>query len=52
MDFTGNQTVQGPKDSFSENCTKGFKRFQTVNSSQFTFELFYSHNEGERSRCG
>jgi len=24
MDFTGNQTVQGPKDSFSANC-KPFK---------------------------
>jgi len=31
MDFTGNQTVQGPKDSFSANCSKGFKRFQTMN---------------------
>jgi len=29
MDFTGNQT--GPKDSFSANCSKGFKRFQTMN---------------------
>jgi len=31
MDFTGNQTVQGPKDSFSANCSKGFKRFQMMN---------------------
>jgi len=31
MDFTGNQTVQGPKDSFSANCSKGFKRLQTMN---------------------
>jgi len=28
MDFTGNQTVQGPKDSFNANCSKGFKRFR------------------------
>jgi len=27
MHFNGNQTVQGPKD----NCSKGFKRFQTMN---------------------
>jgi len=25
MDFNGNQTVQGSKDSFSANCSKGFK---------------------------
>jgi len=33
MHFTGNQTVQGPKDTFSTNykCSKGFKRFQTMN---------------------
>jgi len=31
MDFNGNQTVQGPKDSFSANCSKGFKQFQTMN---------------------
>jgi len=31
MDFNGNQTVQGPKHSFSANCSKGFKRFQTMN---------------------
>jgi len=31
MDFNGNQTVQGPKDSFSANCSEGFKRFQTMN---------------------
>jgi len=33
MDFNGNQTVQGPKDSFSQtaNCSKGFKRLQTMN---------------------
>jgi len=30
MHFTGNQTVQGSKDSFSANCSKGFKRFQTM----------------------
>jgi len=33
MDFSGNQTVQSPKDSFSANCSKGFKRFQTMNKS-------------------
>jgi len=31
MDFNGNQTVQGPKDSFSANCSKGFKQFQMMN---------------------
>jgi len=33
MDFNGNQTVQGPNDSFSaaSNCSKGFKRFQMMN---------------------
>jgi len=31
MDFIGDQTVQGPKDSFCANCSKGFKRFQTMN---------------------
>jgi len=31
MPFSGNQTVQGPKDSFSANCSKGFKRFQAMN---------------------
>jgi len=31
MDFNGVQTVQGPKDNFSANCTKGFKRHQTMN---------------------
>jgi len=30
MDFTGNQTVQGPKDSFSA-ASKDFKRHQTMN---------------------
>jgi len=30
MDFNGNQTVHGPKDSFSA-ASKGFKRFQTMN---------------------
>jgi len=30
MDFTGNQTVQGPKDSLSA-ASKGFKRHQTLN---------------------
>jgi len=30
MDFNGNQTVQGPKDSFSA-ASKGFKRHQTMN---------------------
>jgi len=34
MDFNGNQTVQGPKDSFSANCSKGFKRFQTMNKGK------------------
>jgi len=29
--FNGNQTVQGPKDCFSANCSKSFKRFQTMN---------------------
>jgi len=33
MHFTGNQMVQGPKDTFSANCSKGFKRFQTMNKS-------------------
>jgi len=31
MDFNGNQTVQGAKDTFSAKCSKGFKRFQTMN---------------------
>jgi len=31
MHFTGHQTVQGPKDSFSANCSKGFKQFQIMN---------------------
>jgi len=31
MDFNGNQKVQGPKDTFSANCSKGFKRFQAMN---------------------
>jgi len=31
MDLNGNQMVQDPKDSFSANCSKGFKRFQTMN---------------------
>jgi len=30
--YNGNQMVQGPKDSFSANCSKGFKRFQTMNN--------------------
>jgi len=30
MHFSGNQTVQGPNDSFSTNCSKGFKRIQTM----------------------
>jgi len=29
MDFIGNQTVQGPNESFSA-ASKGFKRHQTV----------------------
>jgi len=29
MHFSGNQTIQGPKDT--ANCSKGFKRFQTMN---------------------
>jgi len=31
MDFKGSQTVQGPKESFSANCSKSFKQFQTMN---------------------
>jgi len=31
MHFAGNQTVQGPKDNFSAKCSKGSKRFQTMN---------------------
>jgi len=31
MDFNGNQMVQGPKDSFNANCSKGFKQFQMMN---------------------
>jgi len=31
IDFNGNQTVQGPKDSFSAKCSKCFKLFQTMN---------------------
>jgi len=31
MDFIGDQTVQGPNESVSANCSKGFKRFQTTN---------------------
>jgi len=30
MAFIGNQTVQGPKESFNA-ASKGFKRFQTMN---------------------
>jgi len=33
MDFIGNQTVQGPNESFSA-ASKGFKRHQTMNISQ------------------
>jgi len=29
MDFSGNQTVQGPNDSFSA-ASKGFKRHQMI----------------------
>jgi len=29
--FNGNQTVQGPKDSLTANCSKGFKRSQMMN---------------------
>jgi len=30
---SGNQTIQGPKDTSVQtaNCSKGFKRFQTMN---------------------
>jgi len=31
MDITGNQTVNGPNESLSANCSKGFKLFQTMN---------------------
>jgi len=37
MQFTDNQTVQGPKDKLhiysvqTAKCSKGFKRFQTMN---------------------
>jgi len=31
MHFTGNQMVQGPKESFIANCSMGFKQFQTMN---------------------
>jgi len=37
-----NQTVQVPKDSFSANCSKGFKRFQAMNKGlggDFRFSL-------------
>jgi len=30
MDFIGNQTLQGPKESFSA-ASKGFKRHQAMN---------------------
>jgi len=30
---SGNQTVQGPIDSFSANCLKGFERFQAMYES-------------------
>jgi len=39
MDFNGDQTVQGAKDSFSANCSKGFKRHQTINKGLEVFEL-------------
>jgi len=31
MDFIGNHTVQGSNESLSANCSKGFKRHQTMN---------------------
>jgi len=30
MDFNGNQTIQGPKDSLSANSSNGFKQFQML----------------------
>jgi len=39
MHFTGNQTVQGSKDSFSANCSKGFKRFQTMNKGLIKLKI-------------
>jgi len=41
MHFTGNQTVQGPKDSFSANCSKGFKQFQTMNNVDNFYGTFF-----------
>jgi len=31
MHFNGNQAVQGPKDSFIANCSKGFTQFHMMN---------------------
>jgi len=40
MDFNGVQTVQGSKDIFSTNCSKGFKRFQTMNENDVVKLMF------------
>jgi len=34
MDFNGNQTVQGPNESFSA-ASKDFKRFQTMKKGSY-----------------
>jgi len=48
MDFIGNQTVQGPKDSFSA-ASKGFKRLQTMNKGPLKWTQWsplYGENPG------
>jgi len=48
MHFTGNQTVQGPKDSFSANCSKGFKQHQMVNNGLIKWNdlsFFFKNNK-------
>jgi len=39
MDFIGNQTVQGPNESFSA-ASKGFKRHQTTNKGSISIIYF------------
>jgi len=43
--------VQGP-ESFSENCSKGFKRFQTMNKglikpNDHSFFIFFKNNNNK-----
>jgi len=58
MDFTGNQTAQGPNESFSA-ASKGFKRHQMMNkglikdpsSHDSKKDLLVLMNEFEQESC-